>query len=241
MASDACGRASLVLAALGMGRARARAERHDERPRHRRGTPDDRQGWQAARRQAEGPERLQISDCPRRRSRWSSRASRRASSRSSPTSLASGTSRASRPARMTSPSGGNGEDPDQEPDPDAGHLHREATGVVLKPGEKLRVPDMAALTEEARAAGKKAPASERLRRAASAHEAANKRAAELETLFKDANELRRPASHEDAIAKLTALADKLAEQKKPCARLLREDRRGAAQAQRRRTRPRPRS
>jgi Flp pilus assembly protein TadD len=90
-----------------------------------------------------------------------------------------------------------------------------ATGVVLKPGEKLRVPDLSALTEEAVAAGRRAPTASNLSSAEA--EAANKRSAELEVLFKEANAASAAGNHPEAITKLTALAEKLAEAKTPCA------------------------
>src|SRR5262245_18645417 len=57
----------------------------------------------------------------------------------------------------------------------------DAQGIVLKPGEKLRIPDLPALTEEARAAGKKPAVTSNLSSAEAA--AANKRSAEMETML----------------------------------------------------------
>ncbi len=96
-----------------------------------------------------------------------------------------------------------------------------ANDVVLKPGDKLRLPDMDALTEEALASGKKP------RTAAnapppgmsnSAIDALNKRNAELDLLLKDANALFDSKKWEDAIAKYTSVATKLENTEQSCAR-----------------------
>jgi tetratricopeptide (TPR) repeat protein len=92
-----------------------------------------------------------------------------------------------------------------------------APGVVLKPGEKARVPDMGALTEEAVAAGRRPPASAPAGMSNTQIEAANRRNAELEVLMKDANAASDAGNHAEAVTKLTALAEKLAEDKKICA------------------------
>ena len=81
-------------------------------------------------------------------------------------------------------------------------------GVVLKPGEKLRVPDMPALTEEAIAAGRRAPTVAAPGTSNKDTEAANKRNAELDSLFTGANASIAAGNYDDAIAKLTAIADK---------------------------------
>jgi tetratricopeptide (TPR) repeat protein len=96
----------------------------------------------------------------------------------------------------------------------------EAKDVVLKPGEKLRVPDMAAYTDEARAAGKGAapPAGAAPSNASNAEAAAaNKRAAELEGMLKDANAAMTAGKYEDAITMFTNFADKQAEKGAKCA------------------------
>ena len=90
-----------------------------------------------------------------------------------------------------------------------------ASGVVLKPGEKLKVPDMSALTEEALASGKKPPVVSNLSNAEA--EAANKRAAENEAMLKEANAAAAAGKHEEAIAQFTAFAEKLAEKDQICA------------------------
>jgi Tfp pilus assembly protein PilF len=90
-----------------------------------------------------------------------------------------------------------------------------AEGVVLKPGEKLRVPDMGALTEEARAAGRSAPVASNL--SAAEAEASNRRQAEMEALFKEATVASEAGNHAEAVTKLTALAEKLEGDKRPCA------------------------
>jgi Flp pilus assembly protein TadD len=92
-----------------------------------------------------------------------------------------------------------------------------APGVVLKPGEKLRVPDMGALTEEALAAGRRPPASAPAGMSNAQIEASNRRNAELDALMKDANASFTAGKHADAVVKLTALAEKLEEDKKICA------------------------
>jgi Flp pilus assembly protein TadD len=79
-------------------------------------------------------------------------------------------------------------------------------GVVLKPGEKRRLADIGGLTEEAVAAGRKAPVTSSLTSAEA--EAANKRAAELDSLFTGANAAIAAGNYADAVAKLTAIADK---------------------------------
>lgn len=87
--------------------------------------------------------------------------------------------------------------------------------VTLKPGEKLVLPNMSALTEEALAAGRKPPAAAAANVSNAQIEADNKRNAELETLFKDANAASDAGNFADAIAKLTSLAEKLGD-KTPC-------------------------
>ena len=88
-----------------------------------------------------------------------------------------------------------------------------ANNVVLKPGDKLKIGDMDALTEEALAAGKKprtagaAPPPSGMSN--SAIEAANKRSAELEGVLADANKAFDAKKWEDAIAKYTSVASKL--------------------------------
>ena len=95
----------------------------------------------------------------------------------------------------------------------------EALGVVLKPGDKLKVPDIAAYTEEARAAGKgksggvAAPSGMSNAEA----EAANKRAAEMEGMLKDANAALAGGKYEDAITMYQNFADKQAEKNVKCA------------------------
>ena len=82
------------------------------------------------------------------------------------------------------------------------------TGVVLKPGEKLRVPDMPALTEEAIAAGRRAPTVAPPGMSNKETEAANKRNAELDSLFTGANAAVAAGNYADAVAKLAAIAEK---------------------------------
>ena len=91
----------------------------------------------------------------------------------------------------------------------------ETKDVVLQPKEKLRVPNMSAMTEEAVASGRRAPVASNMSNAEV--EAANKRSAELEGLFKEASAASEAGNHAEAITKLTALAEKLAEEKTPCA------------------------
>ena len=91
----------------------------------------------------------------------------------------------------------------------------DAMGVVLKPGDKMRIPDMGALTEEARAAGKRAPVASNMSNSEAAE--ANKRAAELETMLKDANAAVTAGKHEDAIKMFESFAAKQAEKNEKCA------------------------
>jgi len=96
-----------------------------------------------------------------------------------------------------------------------------AKGVVLKPGEKLKVPDLHALTEEALAAGHRPPAAPTAGgpapvKSTAATEAANKRIAEMQVLLKDAEAAIAAGNTADAIAKVMAVADKKAEQGDPC-------------------------
>jgi tetratricopeptide (TPR) repeat protein len=94
-------------------------------------------------------------------------------------------------------------------------------GVVLKPGDKLKLPDIHALTEASIAAGHRPPT------AASAPppgmsnseiEATNKRNAELNTLLKDANGLFDSGKYEESITKYLAVAAKLEGSDQSCAR-----------------------
>ncbi len=82
-------------------------------------------------------------------------------------------------------------------------------GVVLKPGEKLKIPDMGALTEKALAAGRKPPAAAPAGMSNAAIDAQNKRNAELDLLLKDVNALFGSKKWDEAIAKYTAVAGKL--------------------------------
>jgi len=96
-----------------------------------------------------------------------------------------------------------------------------ANAIVLKPGEKLKVPDIDALTEDALAAGKKprtGAAAPPPGMSNSAIDAANKRNAELEVLLTDANKAFDAKKWEDAIAKYTAVATKLEGSDQSCAR-----------------------
>jgi tetratricopeptide (TPR) repeat protein len=96
-----------------------------------------------------------------------------------------------------------------------------ATGVVLKPGEKLKVADLHALTEEAIAAGHKPPAAPAAGgpapvKATAATEAANKRIAEMQVLLKDADAALTAGNVAEAVAKVEAVAAKKLEQGDPC-------------------------
>lgn len=96
----------------------------------------------------------------------------------------------------------------------------EAKGITLKPGEKLRVPDMGAYTEEARAAGKGTTttmASAPSNMSNSDAAAANKRAAEMEGMLKDANAALAAGKYEDAITMFQNFANKQAEKNEKCA------------------------
>lgn len=93
--------------------------------------------------------------------------------------------------------------------------------ITLKPGDKMKLPDMHALTEAAIAAGHRPPS------AASAPppgmsnaeiDAANKRNSELNGLLKDANALFDSGKYEDSIAKYLAVAQKLEGSDQGCAR-----------------------
>lgn len=88
------------------------------------------------------------------------------------------------------------------------------TGVALKPGEKLRVADIGAMTAEARAAGKKAPVASNLSNAQA--EAANRKSAEMDALFKGADAATAAGNYAEAVAKLTAIAERFAGDGKPC-------------------------
>ena len=91
----------------------------------------------------------------------------------------------------------------------------EAKGVVLAPGAKLRVPDMSAMTEEAFAAGRKAPVASNMTNAEA--EAANKRNAELKTIGDNAMAAMEAGKYDEGIAMLTDFANKKAERNEPCA------------------------
>ena len=93
----------------------------------------------------------------------------------------------------------------------------EAFGVVLKPGEKLRVPDMPAFTEEARAAGKGKPGTAAAVAASPETDAANKRAAEVNALAKDADAAVAAGKYDDAITMLMSIVTKKAEKNETCA------------------------
>jgi len=96
-----------------------------------------------------------------------------------------------------------------------------ANNIVLKPGEKLIVPDMDALTEEALAAGKKprtASAAPPPGMSNTAIDAQNKRNAELDLLLKDANALFDAKKWDDSIAKYNSVATKLEGSDQSCAR-----------------------
>lgn len=96
-----------------------------------------------------------------------------------------------------------------------------ALGVELKPGDKLKLPDIHALTEEAIAAGHKPPtagAAPPPGMSNAAIEAANKRNAELNNLLKDANGLFDSGKYEESIAKYMAVAQKLEGSDQGCAR-----------------------
>lgn len=87
-------------------------------------------------------------------------------------------------------------------------------GVVLKPGEKLKVPDMGALVEEKFKAGVKPPVVSNLSSAEA--EAANKKAAELEAMLKDANAAQAAGKHEDAVRMFSEFAKKQEEKGDAC-------------------------
>ncbi len=91
----------------------------------------------------------------------------------------------------------------------------EAANIVLQPKEKLRVPNLEAMSDASRAAGRSAPVASNLSGAAA--EASNKRNAELEAMLKDAAAAADAGNHEAAIAQFTAFADKLAERGDKCA------------------------
>jgi len=93
----------------------------------------------------------------------------------------------------------------------------EAFGVTLKPGEKLKVPDMPAFTEEARAAGKGKPGAVAAVAASPETEAANKRAAEVNALAKEADDAVAAGKFDEAITMLTSIVTKKAEKNEPCA------------------------
>jgi Tfp pilus assembly protein PilF len=91
----------------------------------------------------------------------------------------------------------------------------EMKGVVLQPKEKLRVPNIDAMTEEAVAAGRSAPVMTNMSNAEV--EAANKRTAELEAMLKDAMAAADAGNHEGAIAQFEAFAKKMEEGGNTCA------------------------
>jgi len=93
-----------------------------------------------------------------------------------------------------------------------------APGVELKPGEKLKIPDMSALTEEAIAAGRRPAAAAPAGKSNAAIDAENKRNAELNTLLKDANGLFDAGKYEESIVKYMAVAAKLEGSDQSCAR-----------------------
>jgi tetratricopeptide (TPR) repeat protein len=76
-------------------------------------------------------------------------------------------------------------------------------GVVVKPGEKRRLADIGALTEEAVAAGRRAPVTTSM--SAAEAEAANKRAAEENALLTGVDTAVKEKNYADAIAKLTEI------------------------------------
>jgi len=96
-----------------------------------------------------------------------------------------------------------------------------ALDVELKPGDKLKLPDIHALTEEAIAAGRRPPTTASAPppgMSNAAIDAANRRAAELNTLLKDANGLFDSGKYEEAITKYLAVAEKLEGSDQSCAR-----------------------
>jgi tetratricopeptide (TPR) repeat protein len=92
----------------------------------------------------------------------------------------------------------------------------DASGIVLKPGEKLTIPDMGALTEEARAAGRKAPTTSASNMSTADAAAANKKNAEMEAMLKDAIAAATAGKHEEAITMFTAFAAKQEEKGEKC-------------------------
>jgi tetratricopeptide (TPR) repeat protein len=93
----------------------------------------------------------------------------------------------------------------------------EMPGVVLKPGEKLKVPDIAAFTEEARAAGKGKAGTTAAVAASPETDAANKRAAEVNALAKDADAAVAAGKFDEAIVMLMSIVNKRAEKNETCA------------------------
>jgi tetratricopeptide (TPR) repeat protein len=96
-----------------------------------------------------------------------------------------------------------------------------APGIVLKPGEKLRVPDMGALTEEALASGRRPPTATATAAPGVSNaqiDAENKRNAELNVLLKDANSLFNSGKFEESVVKFLAVAEKLEGSDQSCAR-----------------------
>jgi len=97
-----------------------------------------------------------------------------------------------------------------------------ATTVTLKPGEKMKMPDMYALTEASIAAGHRPPSAATAApppgMSNAAIDAENKRNAELNTLLKDANSLFDSGKYEDSITKYMAVAQKLEGSDQSCAR-----------------------
>ena len=78
-------------------------------------------------------------------------------------------------------------------------------GVVVKPGEKRRLADLGALTDEAVAAGRRAPVAVASNLSAAEAEAANKRAAEENSLLTGVDTAVAKKDYADAIAKLTEI------------------------------------
>jgi tetratricopeptide (TPR) repeat protein len=80
-----------------------------------------------------------------------------------------------------------------------------AEGIVLKPGDKMRVPDIPGQTEEARAAGVKPPVVV----SSAAAEAANKASAEHAEMFKEADDALKAGKFDEAVTKLNALNERI--------------------------------
>ncbi len=90
----------------------------------------------------------------------------------------------------------------------------EATNIVLQPKEKVRVPNLSAMTEEALAAGRRAPVASNLSNAEA--EAANKRAAELNAIADAVVAALEAGKYDEAIVMLTDIANKKAEKGEKC-------------------------